>query len=133
MPFRNTAKMGRPLAGLWKTTHRRGTFHGTRTVTSSNSRRGPAETVGRDRFHAGMSESARKTRRGEEIVRSGKPHHEILRIAEVLRSDLIVLGVHGRTPIDRMVFGSTVEPVARRATDPVVTVRATGRSGEAAA
>ncbi|MET0163722.1 MAG: universal stress protein [Vicinamibacterales bacterium] len=60
-----------------------------------------------------MSESARKTRRIEEIVRSGKPHHEILRIAEVLRSDLIVLGVHGRIPIDRsidrMVFGSTVD------------------------
>jgi len=60
----------------------------------------------------------------DETVTSGKPHHEILRLAAEQGSDLIVLGIHGRNPVDRMMFGSTAEPVARRATCPVLTVRA---------
>jgi nucleotide-binding universal stress UspA family protein len=92
-----------------------------------------AEAVGRERLHTVIPESTRQTCLIEEIVSSGKPHHEILRIAEEQRSDLIVLGVHGRNPIDRMVFGSTVEPVVRRATCPVLTVRATVGAADAAA
>jgi glycine betaine transporter len=69
----------------------------------------------------------------EEIVVCGKPHHEILRIAEEWQSDLIVLGVHGRNVVDRMLFGSTVEPVVRRAHCPVLTVRAAPPAARAAA
>jgi nucleotide-binding universal stress UspA family protein len=82
-----------------------------------------AETTARERLHKVVHDSA-PTLAVEEIVTSGKPHHEILRIAAELRSDLIVLGIHGRNPIDRMLFGSTAEPVVRRATCPVLTVRA---------
>jgi nucleotide-binding universal stress UspA family protein len=92
-----------------------------------------AEIVARDRLHTAIPEAARKTCRIEEIVSSGKPHHEILRISDSLQSDLIVLGVHGRNPFDRMIFGSTVEPVVRRAACPVLTVRSTTRAVEAAA
>jgi nucleotide-binding universal stress UspA family protein len=67
------------------------------------------------------------------MVVCGKPHHEILRIAEEWRSDLIVLGVNGRTVVDRMLFGSTVEPVVRRALCPVLTVRAEAPAASAAA
>jgi nucleotide-binding universal stress UspA family protein len=59
----------------------------------------------------------------EEMVTAGKPYREILRIADEWRSDLIVLGIHGRNPIDRMLFGSTAELVTRRATCPILTVR----------
>ena len=69
----------------------------------------------------------------EEMVVCGKPHHEILRIAEEWQSDLIVLGVHGRNAVDRMLFGSTVEPVVRRAHCPVLTVRAETPAVSAAA
>jgi nucleotide-binding universal stress UspA family protein len=68
----------------------------------------------------------------EEVVTSSKPHHEILRVAAEQRSDLIVLGIHGRNPVDRLVFGSTAEPVVRRAPCPVLTVRAHAASRETA-
>jgi nucleotide-binding universal stress UspA family protein len=69
----------------------------------------------------------------EETIRSGKPHHEILRLATEQHAELVVLGIHGRNPIDRMLFGSTAEPVVRRATCPVLTVRADVKANVAAA
>jgi nucleotide-binding universal stress UspA family protein len=54
---------------------------------------------------------------------SGKPYQEILRIAADERSDLIVLGVHGRGPVDRMLFGSTTQAIVRQAACPVLTIR----------
>jgi nucleotide-binding universal stress UspA family protein len=56
-------------------------------------------------------------------IAHGKPYVETLRIAGVIGADLIVLGVHGRNPIDLAVFGSTTHQVVRRATCPVLTVR----------
>jgi nucleotide-binding universal stress UspA family protein len=59
----------------------------------------------------------------DDVVTSGKPYVEILRIAAERHVDLIVLGVHGRSALDRLVFGSTTEHVVRRAACPVLTVR----------
>jgi nucleotide-binding universal stress UspA family protein len=95
--------------------------------------RASAEAIGRDRLHAAVAKAAETPEAVDEFVTSGKSHHEILRVAEKWQSDLIVLGVHGRNPIDRMVFGSTAEPVVRRATCPVLTVRASNRAAVAAA
>jgi len=53
----------------------------------------------------------------------GKAYWEILGIATEMRADLIVMGVHGRNPLDLMLFGSTTNQVVRRATCPVLTVR----------
>ena len=52
----------------------------------------------------------------------GKPYEQILAVADELRSDLIVLGVHGRKAFDMMMFGSTTNQVIRRATCPVLTL-----------
>jgi len=52
----------------------------------------------------------------------GKPYEALLRLASDDRSDLIVLGVHGRA-LDRMLFGSTAQAVVRQATCPVLTIR----------
>jgi nucleotide-binding universal stress UspA family protein len=60
----------------------------------------------------------------DDVVARGKPYVEILRVAAERQIDLIVLGVHGRNALDRLVFGSTAEHVVRRATCPVLTVRA---------
>jgi len=92
-----------------------------------------AEAIGHERLHEAVAKSASNAPRVEEIVRSGKPHHEILRIATERQSDLIVLGIHGRNPIDRMLFGSTAEPLVRRATCPVLTVRTQAQAASAAA
>jgi nucleotide-binding universal stress UspA family protein len=54
----------------------------------------------------------------------GKPYREILKIADAEAIDLIVMGVHGRNPIDLALFGSTTNHVVRRARCPVLTLRA---------
>ena len=58
----------------------------------------------------------------ETRVLCGKPYEQILAAAAENRSDLIVLGVHGRNSLDLMVFGSTTNQVIRRATCPVLTL-----------
>jgi nucleotide-binding universal stress UspA family protein len=48
---------------------------------------------------------------------------EILRIAEEVPCDLIVMGTHGRSGLGRLLTGSVAEAVLRRATCPVLTVK----------
>jgi nucleotide-binding universal stress UspA family protein len=57
------------------------------------------------------------------LVRHGKPHRQVLAVANENRADLIVIGVHGRNPLDVAFFGSTTNQVVRHATCPVLTVR----------
>jgi len=47
----------------------------------------------------------------------------ILREAEEQGADLIVMGMHGRTGLNRLLMGSTAEHVVRRASCPVLTVK----------
>jgi nucleotide-binding universal stress UspA family protein len=54
---------------------------------------------------------------------TGKPYREILRVAEEQTADLIVIGIHGRGPVDRLLFGSTAEHLVRQASCPVLTLR----------
>jgi nucleotide-binding universal stress UspA family protein len=56
------------------------------------------------------------------VVR-GIASEEILRVAEEESTDLIVMGIQGRKPLDLMMFGSTTNQVVRRARCPVLTVR----------
>jgi nucleotide-binding universal stress UspA family protein len=60
----------------------------------------------------------------------GEPAERIVSLAKDGDYDLIVMGTHGRTGLDRFVMGSIAEKVVRRATCPVLTVR--DRSKEAA-
>jgi nucleotide-binding universal stress UspA family protein len=92
-----------------------------------------AETAAGERLHKAVTEFPIEGHDIGEIVGSGKPHHEILRIATEQGADLIVLGIHGRNPIDRMLFGSTAEPIVRRASCAVLTVRSDGKAAVAAA
>lgn len=59
----------------------------------------------------------------EQIVVRGIPHEEILKFARDKKIDIIVIGTHGRTGIDRMLFGSTAEKVVRNAPCPVLSVK----------
>jgi nucleotide-binding universal stress UspA family protein len=59
-----------------------------------------------------------------EVITLGKAYKEILRIAAEQGSELVVLGVHGRTVADRLIFGSTTQHVVRQAACPVLTIRA---------
>src|SRR5574341_413769 len=63
----------------------------------------------------------------EKMVVRGVPFVEIIRTAKEKNADLIVIGTHGRTGIDHMLFGSTAEKVVRKAHCPVLTVRIAGK------
>lgn len=58
----------------------------------------------------------------EVIVRSGKAYREILALAEEKETDVVVMGVRGRNPLDIMLFGSTTEHVVRQSRCPVLTI-----------
>ena len=57
------------------------------------------------------------------LVRAGNVVREILAQAKASRSDLVVIGSHGRGGVQRLVLGSVAERVLRLATCPVLTVR----------
>jgi len=48
------------------------------------------------------------------MILTGTPFLEILRTAKDKEVDLIVVGTHGRTGLDHVLFGSTAEKVVRR-------------------
>ncbi|PAU84225.1 universal stress protein [Halorubrum salipaludis] len=57
-------------------------------------------------------------------VEHGTPHSAILKYADENGADLVVMGTHGRTGVERYLLGSVAEKVVRLADPPVVTVRA---------
>lgn len=56
-------------------------------------------------------------------VEEGAAASWILEVAEREAVDLVVVGTHGRTGLDRLVLGSVAEDVVQQASTPVVTVR----------
>lgn len=65
-----------------------------------------------------------RARMKEVHVLHGPPSETIVRYAEDHGHDLIVLGSHGRTGLSRWLLGSVAEQVVRRASCPVLVVRA---------
>ncbi len=61
-------------------------------------------------------------------VRSGVTATEIVRCADELSADLIVMGTHGWSGLKHLILGSTVENVLRIASCPVLIVRSMGPS-----
>jgi len=59
----------------------------------------------------------------ETRVVMGVPYEEILNFARDNGIDIIIMGTHGRSGLDRVIFGSTAEKVVRNAQCPVLTVR----------
>jgi len=56
-------------------------------------------------------------------VKKGKPYKAILDYAQTHAIDLIVMGTHGRSGLDRYLLGSVTEKVIRMSDVPVLTVR----------
>jgi nucleotide-binding universal stress UspA family protein len=56
-------------------------------------------------------------------VGEGDAHEEILRLAQKEKCDLIVIGTHGRSGLQRLLIGSVAEEVLRKANCPVLAVR----------
>jgi nucleotide-binding universal stress UspA family protein len=59
----------------------------------------------------------------EHVILRGMPFFEIIRYAKSNEVDLIVIGTHGRSGMEHIIFGSTAEKVVRKAPCPVLSVR----------
>lgn len=59
----------------------------------------------------------------ETHISPGIPYDEIIKKAKDCNCDLIVMGTHGRTGLDHVLFGSTAEKVVRKSPIPVMTIR----------
>jgi nucleotide-binding universal stress UspA family protein len=64
-------------------------------------------------------------------IRSGRPADVILRYAEEIKADLIVMATHGRHGMARAFLGSTTEQVVRQAACPVLSIRPAEVAAEA--
>jgi nucleotide-binding universal stress UspA family protein len=59
----------------------------------------------------------------------GLPYDEIVRAAAHEHAEMIVMGTHGRSGLNRLLLGSVAERVIRLASCPVVTVRQKAGAG----
>lgn len=59
----------------------------------------------------------------KKAVIKGKPFLQIIRYAKENDIDLIVIGTHGRSGLEHIIFGSTAEKVVRKAPCPVLSVK----------
>jgi nucleotide-binding universal stress UspA family protein len=62
----------------------------------------------------------------DERVVEGHPFIEIVRTAAHDEVDLVVIGTHGRSGLDHILFGSVAEKVVRKAPCPVLAVKPKG-------
>jgi nucleotide-binding universal stress UspA family protein len=89
--------------------------------------RGRMEQYARESMEAFVADGFRGTENVETRIASGVPYREILREARETGADLIVIGTHGRTGVEHVIFGSTAEKVVRMAPCPVLTIRQGGK------
>jgi nucleotide-binding universal stress UspA family protein len=82
-----------------------------------------AATDARRRLHELIPEQARTYCTVDAAVVEGRAYREILRQATERQSDLIVMGVQGRSALDLLVFGSTTHRGIRGSACPVLIVR----------
>jgi nucleotide-binding universal stress UspA family protein len=64
-----------------------------------------------------------KVRVEHRLTIGGDPSAEILRVAQEVQSDVIIMGTHGWTGLGRLLMGSVAEQVVRKAPCPVLTLR----------
>jgi nucleotide-binding universal stress UspA family protein len=81
------------------------------------------EEQARTRLDALVPDDVRTWSEPTTQIADGKPYRRILETARTEESDLIVIGVRGRNPLDLTLFGSTTNHVVRRAPCPVLTLK----------
>jgi nucleotide-binding universal stress UspA family protein len=76
----------------------------------------------RKRMTAAVEEFFKKLPKLETRVELGSPAEKILAFVQKEKVDMIIMGAHGRTGLDRMIFGSVANKVVKSASCPVLTV-----------
>ena len=74
------------------------------------------------RMAAAAEEFFKKFPRLETRVELGSPAEKILAFVEKEQVDMIIMGAHGRSGLDKMIFGSVANKVVKSASCPVLTV-----------
>lgn len=74
-------------------------------------------------LNAAIADAWREQHEIVEDSRFGKPAAEIVEYARDNEVDLIVIGSHGRSGLERVLLGSVAESVVRKAPCPVLTIR----------
>ena len=87
------------------------------------------EQAAREQIKSILPVGARHWCRPEHVVARGKAYRVILETAQQRAADLIVIGIHGRNPVDLALFGSTTHHVVRAARCPVLVIRSGPQSG----
>lgn len=80
------------------------------------------EAEARRQLHAAVQAELGQERPATELVDTGRAYKQILKVAAQQSADLIVMGVHGASAADRLLFGSTAQQVVRAADCPVLTL-----------
>ncbi|MFB6151074.1 MAG: universal stress protein [Haloarculaceae archaeon] len=88
------------------------------------------ERIGRETTEAAVERAEEGGVEAVAAVRTGTPHRAILSYADETDADLVVMGTHGRTGLERYLLGSVTEKVVRTADVPVLTVRGPAAEGE---
>jgi nucleotide-binding universal stress UspA family protein len=84
--------------------------------------------VAENRLSALLARARKAKVRARTLVLSGVTYDQIVRVAESMRADLIVMGSHGRTGFSKLLLGSVAERVSGLAPCPVLIVGSrTGR------
>ena len=58
-----------------------------------------------------------------EVIHSSNPKNEIIRYAERVRPDLLIMGAHGHKRLKDLIFGNTIDPVRHALNVPILVVR----------
>lgn len=82
------------------------------------------EGEARERLRVAVPAEERDWCKPEEVVVTGRAWRRIVGEAIERQTELIVMGVHGRSAFDVMLFGSATHHVVRAAPCPVLTIRA---------
>ena len=80
------------------------------------------EQDAREKLRAAIPTEARDWCHPEEVVVFGRAYQRILAEAKARQAQMIVMGVHGRSALDILLFGSTTHHVVRAACCPVLTI-----------
>jgi nucleotide-binding universal stress UspA family protein len=74
------------------------------------------------RMAAAAQEFFKKFPKLETSVELGAPAEKILAFVKQENVDMIIMGSHGRTGLDRVIFGSVADKVVKSASCPVLTI-----------
>jgi nucleotide-binding universal stress UspA family protein len=83
---------------------------------------GQALESARKRMAAAVEEFFKKFSKLETRVEQGSPAEKILAFVQKEKIDMIIMGSHGRSGLDRIIFGSVANKVVKSATCPVLTI-----------